>query len=173
MNILTAWSKVIWRNYPKFPFSHFQKFCDNYRFLLLLKQILCTNMIFMHTRRIILSAEACGFSLQVGMDLLVYHLQNSFCQILKKKLTPLVLVRMPLHRRFHSVCYREIEPSRHMTQNDVVSTLMRHNDVVSTSVRRHYDVMCPLGITFTQLSIDTLTIILISLLWHTVQSTSV
>ena len=33
-------------------------------------------------------------------------------------------------------------------QNDVVSTSMRRNHVASTLIRRHFYVMCPLGIAF-------------------------
>ena len=37
-------------------------------------------------------------------------------------------------------------PSRHLVPNDVVSTSMRRHHVASTLIRRHFHVMCPLGL---------------------------
>ena len=36
-------------------------------------------------------------------------------------------------------------PAGTQHQNDVVSTSMRHDHVASTLIRRHFNVVCPLG----------------------------
>ena len=40
---------------------------------------------------------------------------------------------------------RHCFPAGTCRRNDVILTSMRHHHVASTSVRRHFDVMCPLG----------------------------
>ena len=81
------------------------------------------------------------------MSKTTYILHNEIKQKQKTK-TSLNICFLELPEEFPTNSKNEFEavnPAGKQHQNDVVSTSMRRDHVASTLIRRHFNVVCPLG----------------------------